>query len=45
MIYRYLFEVNNNPTKCTEDDLQYRADRFVEDIERLLSARRDFKED
>ena len=40
---RYLTEAKNSG--ATEEDFVVMADNFVADIERLISARKDFKEE
>lgn len=44
IIVHYFKELNNE-APVADDDLEYRADRMVEDIQRTLSARKDFKEE
>lgn len=43
IIVSYFKELNNE-APVSEDDLEYRADRLVDDIQRTLGARKDFKE-
>lgn len=45
MIIRYLNEAINTTPKPTTEDVECMADHFVDDVARLLSARRDFKEE
>ncbi len=44
LAFHYFQEIRNDGTQTIED-LHYMAEKFVEDIERMLSARKDFKED
>lgn len=43
LVIKYLTEAKNS--KATEEDFAVMADNFVADVERLISARKDFKED
>lgn len=44
LVLSYLKELNNGaPT--SDDDLETRADNFINDVARILAARKDFKEE
>lgn len=42
IIMHYFIELNND-APVSDDDLEYRADKLVDDIKRTWSARMDFK--
>lgn len=49
IIVHYLVDIvddeRNNICKIDYEDIEYRADRMIEEIQRTLSARLDFKEE
>lgn len=49
IIVHYLVDIvddeRNNICKIDYEDIDYRADRMIEEIQRTLSARLDFKEE
>lgn len=44
LVKKYLTELANTGD-ASEENIDYMSDKFVEDVERILSARKDFKED
>ncbi len=44
LAFHYFREIANSGEKDKEE-LEYRADKFVEEIARLIRARKDFEED
>lgn len=44
LAFHYFEEVKNSKPQ-TAEELYYMADNFVKDIERLISARKDFEEE
>lgn len=44
LVYHYFLELNNEKCHVPNDDLQYRAKKFVEDWKRYRAALKDFEE-
>lgn len=44
IIQKYLEELNNE-APVSQDDIEYRANKMIDDIQKTLNARKDFKEE